>query len=160
LPDEFGAARAVAPHDGPDEPGIGARNRETTALDSGIGDDERIGPMLASHVRKWIVKAAEPEEAAQRARAREKREQAQWINAPAEWLREMTAVHDWEIAHHEERARAYRRRGAIGAQGYLLDSPDERLDAQDQREHGDLIGMARRTGRLRQTQDSRAESSA
>jgi hypothetical protein len=77
-------------------------------------------------------------------------------NCSASWR----AVHDWEIAHHEERARAYRRRASIAAQGYLLDSPDERLDVQYQREHGDLIGMARRTGRLRQTEDSWAESSA
>ena len=39
-------------------------------------------------------------------------------------------------------------------------SPHERLDVQYQREHGDLIGMARRTGRPRQTEDSWAESSA
>ena len=75
-------------------------------MDSCIGDDERIGPMLASHVRKWIVKAAEHEEAAQKARARKEREQAKWINAPAELLRKLTAVHDWEIAHHEEQAQS------------------------------------------------------
>jgi hypothetical protein len=129
-------------------------------MDSCIGDDERIGPMLASHVRKWIVKAAEHEKAAQRARARKEREQAKWINAPADLLRKLAAVHDWEIAHHEERTQAYRRRAAIAAQGYLLDSPDDRMDAQYQRDHGDLIGMARRTGRPRQTEDSWAESSA
>jgi hypothetical protein len=94
------------------------------------------------------------------ARARKEREQATWINAPAELHRKLTAVRDWEIAHHEERARAYRRRASIAAQGDLLDSPDERRDVQYQREHGDLIDMARRTGRLRQTQDSWVESSA
>ncbi len=92
-------------------------------MDSSIGDDERIGPMLASHVRKWVVKAAEHEEAAQKARARNEREQAKWIKAPAELLRRLTAVHDWEIADHEERAQAYRRRAAMAAQGSLLDSP-------------------------------------
>jgi hypothetical protein len=80
-------------------------------------------------------------------------EQARWINAPVELLRKLTAVHDWEIAHHEERARTYRRRASIASHGYLLDSPDERLDLHNQREHADLIGMARRMGRLRQTQD-------
>jgi hypothetical protein len=144
----------------PDESGIGARNEETSARDSCEGDDERIGPMLASHVREWIVKAAEHEEAAQNARVRKEREQAKWINAPAELFRKLTAVHDWEIAHHEEQAQAYRRRAAIAVQGHPLDSADERRDAPYQREHSDLIGMARRTCRLRQTPDSRAESAA
>ncbi len=143
-----------------DEPRLGARNWETSAVDSCIGDEEHIRPKLTSRVRNWIVKAAEHEEVAQKARARKEREQAGWINAPAEKLRKLTAVHDGEIAPHEERARAYRRRAAIAAQGYLLDSPDERLGVPYQREHGDLIGMARRTGRLRQTEDSWAESSA
>ena len=98
-------------------------------MDFRIGDNERIGTMLASRVRKWIVKAAEHEEAAQRARARKEREQAKWINVPVELFRNLTAVHDWEIAHHEEQAQAYRRRAAIAAQGYLLDTQDERLDA-------------------------------
>jgi hypothetical protein len=90
-------------------------------MDSCIGDDERIGPALANDVREWIVKAAEHEEAAQTARARKERERAKWTNAPAELFRKLTAVHDWEIAHHEEQAQAYRRRAAIAARGYLLD---------------------------------------
>jgi hypothetical protein len=104
--------------------------------------------------------AAQHERVAQNALARKECEQARWINAPADLLRKLTAVRDWEIAHHEERARAYRRRASIAAQGYLLESPDERLDEQFQREHGDLIDMARRAGRLRQTEDSWPESSA
>ena len=90
-------------------------------MDFRIGDDERIGTMLGSHVRKWIVKAAEHEEAAQRARARKEREQAKWINAPAELFRKLTAVHDWEIGHHEGQAQACRRRAALAARGYQLD---------------------------------------
>ena len=90
-------------------------------MDFRIGDDERIGTMLASHVRKWIVNAAEHEEAAQRARARKEREQAKWINAPVELFRKLTAVHDWEIGHHEGQAQKCRRRAAIAARGYLLD---------------------------------------
>jgi hypothetical protein len=93
-------------------------------MDSCIGDDERIGPVLASRIREWIVKAAEHEEAARNARARKEREQARWINAPVELCRKLTAVHDWEIAHHEEQGRAYRRRAAMAAQGYPLDSPE------------------------------------
>jgi hypothetical protein len=81
-------------------------------MDCSMGDDERIGPLLAGQSRKWIVIAAEHEDAAQKARDRKEREQASWINAPPELLRRLTAVHDWEIAHHEERARAYRARGA------------------------------------------------
>jgi hypothetical protein len=94
-----------------------------------LGDDERIGPTLASHVRKWIVKAAEHEEIAQKARARKEREQAKWINVPVELSRKLTAVHDWEISHHEQQAQAYRRRAALAAQSYRLDPQDERLDA-------------------------------
>ena len=98
-------------------------------MDSRIGDDERIGPTLASHVRKWIVQAAEHEEIAQKARARKEREQAKWINVPLELSRKLAAVHDWEISYHEQQAQAYRRRAALAAQGYLLDTQDERLDA-------------------------------
>ena len=102
-------------------------------MDSCIGDDDRIASMLASHVHRWIAKAAEHEELAQNARARKEREQIRWINAPAELLRKWTAVRDWEIAHHEERARAYRQRAAMAAQGYLLDAPDGHVDAECQR---------------------------
>ena len=91
--------------------------------------DSRIGPTLASHVRKWIVKAAEHDEIAQKARARKERERAKWINVPVELSRKLTAVHDWEIAHHEQQAQAYRRRAALAAQSYRLDPQDERLDA-------------------------------
>jgi hypothetical protein len=128
-------------------------------MDSCVGDDEGIGPVLASHARKWITKAAEHEETARRARARKEREQARWSNAPTELLRKLTAVHDWEIAHHEEQSQAYRRRAALAAEDYLVVSADERLDAQYQCEQRDSIGMARRTGRVRQTRDSSAESS-
>jgi hypothetical protein len=68
-----------------------------------------------------LGRVAEHEEAAQKARARKEREQAKWINAPAELVRKSTAVHDWEIAQHEGQAQAYRRRAAIAARGYLLD---------------------------------------
>jgi hypothetical protein len=98
-------------------------------MDSRIGDDKYIGRTRASHVPKWIAKAAEHEEAAQKARARKEHAQAKWINAPVELFRKLTAVHDWEIAHHEEQAQAYRRRAALAAQGYLLYTQDERLDA-------------------------------
>jgi hypothetical protein len=47
------------------------------------------------------VKAAETEEAAQKACAHKEREQAKWIDAPPELFRKLTAVHGWEIAHHE-----------------------------------------------------------
>ena len=45
-------------------------------MNSHIGDDERIGPILASRARKWMVKAAKHEEAARKARARKERERA------------------------------------------------------------------------------------
>jgi hypothetical protein len=77
-------------------------------MDSGIGNDERIASVLVSHVRKWAMKAAEHEDVAQNARARKEREQVRWINAPAKLVRRLTAVHDWEIAYHQERARTYR----------------------------------------------------
>ena len=67
-------------------------------------------------------------------------------------FRKLTAVHDWEIGHHEGQAQACRRRAALAARGYQLDEPDERRDEQYQREYADLIGMARRTGRLSLTQ--------
>jgi hypothetical protein len=128
-------------------------------MDSRVGDDERTGPMIASQVRKWTLKAAEHEEAARKARARKEHEQAKWINAPVELFRKLTAVHDWEIAHHEEQARTYRRHAAIAARDCLLDLPEERPDTQHQHDHGGSIGKVRRTGRVRQTQDSSAGSS-
>jgi hypothetical protein len=119
-----------------------------------IGSEhELIGPILASHECKWTLTAAEHQEAAEKAQARKKRELAKRINAPAEVLRKLTAVHDWEIAHHERQGRIHRRRAAIAASGYLLDSPDERQDARYQLEHADLIRMAKHTGRLCHTED-------
>jgi hypothetical protein len=52
------------------------------------------------------------------------------------------------------RSSKYRRRAEHAAAGYLLHGPDEARDADYSRGHGELIELARKTGRLRQTDES------
>lgn len=117
-------------------------------------DHERIGPILASHERAWSLQAAEHEEGAERARDKKQREMGMHANAPEEARGRMEGVHDAEIARHESQARIYRRRAAHAAEGFLLASPDEVRDAEYQRHHSELIAMAQRTGRMRQSDES------
>jgi hypothetical protein len=46
------------------------------------------------------------------------------------------------------------RRAEFAASGFLLDGPDERTDGMDQKSHAELIGLAHRTGRVRQSDES------
>jgi hypothetical protein len=119
-----------------------------------LTDHERIGPILASHERRCTLCAAEHEEHAELARTRKTRELGMHINAPSEARKRMEATHDEAIARHEGQARMHRRRAEHAAAGYLLHGPDEGRDSEYMRANQELIGMARRTGRLRQTDES------
>jgi hypothetical protein len=98
-------------------------------MDSYSDDKKHVDTKLVGQIAKWKLKAAEHEEAALKARERKEREQARWNNLPAEFLRRLSAVWDWEIAHHDERARVYRQRVDGFARDQLLDSAGERLEA-------------------------------
>lgn len=117
-------------------------------------DHERIGPLLASHERAWSLRAHEHEEAAERAKETKRRVMASQPNIPDEARGRLEGHHDHEIATHERQAKAHRRRAEHAAAGFLLDGPDERTDAEYQKAHAELIGMAHRTGRVRHTEES------
>jgi hypothetical protein len=66
----------------------------------------------------------------------------------------MEMMHDATIAKHESQARIHRRRAEHAAAGYCLHGPDEAQDGEYMQSHQDLMGMARRTGRLRHSDES------
>ena len=98
-------------------------------MDSHSDDKEHVDSKTARSILKWNLKAAEHEEAAQKARERKEREQARWNGLPADFLRKLSSVWDWEITHHVERARVYRQRADGAAKDPLLNSPGEWLDS-------------------------------
>lgn len=91
-------------------------------------DHERIGPMLASFERKNHLRRVEHEEAAEKARARGR---------------------DDEADRHEHRASVHGRRAEMAEAGYLLSGRHERNDVEHQRDDAELIRTAHRTGRVR-----------
>ena len=51
-------------------------------------------------------------------------------------------------------AKVFSRRAEHAATGYVLSGPDEVHDVQYQRDHGDTIRLAHRTGRCRHADDT------
>jgi hypothetical protein len=100
------------------------------------------------------LRAHEHAEAAERAKDEMKRELGKHLNAPAEALGRMRGVHEAKIRHHEKQAHVHARRAEFARAGYVVDSPDERMDSEHQRAHAELIAMAHRTGRLRHSDES------
>jgi hypothetical protein len=119
-----------------------------------LSDHEKIDGLLRSHERKWTLQAASHEEDAEKARSRKHEAMSAHVNAPDEARSRMSSMHDAEIRGHETKARVCRRRAEHAAAGYLLEGPDETRDADYQRDHADLVAMARRTGRLRASDES------
>ena len=117
-------------------------------------DHERVGPLLASHERAWTLKAAAHSLAAENARDKKKAALEAHQNAPEEARRKMVAMHDAAIGHHDKQARVHHRRAEHARAGYVLHGPDETSDASYVRDHQGLIDTARRSGRLRQTEES------
>lgn len=116
-------------------------------------DHEKIGPALASHHLAWTARAAEHDEAAERGRDEKRRVMGKQTGIPDEPRLKLQMAHDAAIGHHEKQARIHRRRAALAGAGYLHHGPDEIGDAMYMKEHADLIGLAQRTGRLRQSDE-------
>lgn len=116
-----------------------------------LADHERVGPILASYERAWAGEAAQHEEQAEQAKDRKTRAMGQHVNAPPDARGRMEGVYDAQIAKHERQARVHRRRAEHAAAGYVLHGPDESTDADYMRAHQDVIELARKTGRLRQS---------
>jgi hypothetical protein len=128
-----------------------------------LDDHERIGPVLGSMERAFSLRAAEHEEAAERAKDDKRKQLAKHINIPMEHRRRLEMAHDATIRHHEEEGAKYRRRSDYLRAGYVLDSPSERRDGDFMRQHHDLVDLARKAGRLRYSEElaaSQAEGGA
>jgi hypothetical protein len=113
-----------------------------------IDDHAKIGTVLASYERTFTNRAAHHEAEAERARNRKKAELAKHVRIPDEHRKRLEARYDTEIGHHEREGVKYRRRAEFARAGFVLDSPDEQRDADFRREHGELIKLAERAGRL------------
>ena len=62
------------------------------------------------------------------------------------------AQHDRSIADHERGVATHARRMAWAEEGYLIDGPDERTDAEYARRFGPLQAAAHKAGRVRHFQ--------
>jgi hypothetical protein len=119
-----------------------------------ISDHATVGTVFGSMERAFSLRAAEHEEAAERARDDKKRQLGKHVNIPPEHRKRLEMAHDATIRHHEEQGQRFRRRAAYLASGYALDSPSERRDADFVRQHHDLLDLARKTGRLRYSDEA------
>jgi hypothetical protein len=112
-----------------------------------VSDHERIGPMLASFERASHLKQIEHEDAAERARDDRRSQEdlgqigGREVGRPA-------------AGHHERMARVHARRAEHARDGHLISGPDERTDAEHQRDDAELIRLAHRTGRVLWTDDT------
>jgi hypothetical protein len=121
---------------------------------SELSDHQAIGPILASHERAWSAAAHDHADRAEKARTAKAEDLAKQLRIPEEYRRRLEARHDASIAHHERQAAIHQRRAEYARAGYVLDGPDERTDAVYQKDHAGLIGLARRTARLRYVDDT------
>jgi hypothetical protein len=75
------------------------------------------------------------------------------LNAPKSRLDALLAEADRHIAGHEKRGRVMARRAEHAEQGFLVSSPDEDMDADLQREHGDFYSAMHAAGRVRRVEE-------
>ena len=85
---------------------------------------------------------------------RERRAQAEESSkGAAPHIREaLLAQHDRTIAEHERGADTHARRAAWADEGFLIDGPDERTDAEYARRFGPLQAACHTAGRVRHVQ--------
>jgi hypothetical protein len=120
---------------------------------SSLNEHDRIDAQLRSHERKFSLSASDHERRAEEIRTKKHRELGQHIGLPDEARGRLESSYDARIRHHERQGAIHRRRATVARAGYLHHGPDEGRDTEYMRDHHELIEMARRTGRLRQTDE-------
>jgi hypothetical protein len=117
-------------------------------------DHEKLSGILASLERTFSAAAADASEAAEKARDAKHADLASHHGLTAENRRKIEMTHDQKIGVHDRAARVNQRRAAHARAGYLLHSPTESGDSEYMQKNHEVVDMARRAGRLRQTEEN------
>lgn len=91
-------------------------------------------------------------EAADRERAARAEAEAGHHGAPPHVKHAILAEHDRRIAEHERGIMTHARRQLVAEEGFMLDGPDERTDADHSRRYGSLQAAMHGAGRVRHYQ--------
>jgi hypothetical protein len=117
-------------------------------------DHEKLSAILASLERTFSAAAADHAEQAERARDAKHQDLSRQHGVTEENRRRIEMTHDAKIAGFERQASIAQRRAAHCRAGYLLHSPSEAGDPAYMLANHEVVEMARRIGRLRQTDEN------